>query len=252
MGLSKEAHEGSLGCIPYSHTVDCASSHRQAATVDIVIGFCSTVLDRRRQASAPLADAFTNSYTVFLHRGCPLLRGGRGGAVEPHGGRASCGAGRLGHGRVEPPYYSGRGGATGSLAPSGSGAGLLRSATTAARTGTSIHLWWEPAPWWAGAPPKGPRHLGLETLGGGGAPPAVGGGQHIQAGPGGGGGAEEAGDGGEAGGSAVHPVPGLRDDRAGDLRAGRRQAAGAAALQEGTVVLLLIWLGGRILSGLMK
>uniref|UniRef100_A0A453QPB0 Saposin B-type domain-containing protein n=1 Tax=Aegilops tauschii subsp. strangulata TaxID=200361 RepID=A0A453QPB0_AEGTS len=35
------------------------------------------------------------------------------------------------------------------------------------------------------------------------------------------------------GGRAVHPVPGLRADRAGDLRAGRRQAAGAPALQEG-------------------
>jgi hypothetical protein len=63
------------------------------------------------------------------------------------------------------------------------------------------------------------------------------------------GGAEEAGDGREAGGHPLHPVPGVRADRARDLRAGRQEAPGSPALQEGNSALcsgcVLMKLGTR-------
>jgi hypothetical protein len=51
---------------------------------------------------------------------------------------------------------------------------------------------------------------------------------------------EEARDGRQAGGHPLHQVPGVRADRARDLRAGRQQAAGASAVQEGTPPLFFL------------
>jgi hypothetical protein len=56
---------------------------------------------------------------------------------------------------------------------------------------------------------------------------------------------EEACDSREAGGHPLHQVPGVRADRARDLRAGRQEAAGASAVQEGTPPLFF-----RVPSGL--